>query len=364
MSCPAGRLRASTLATVHFDRGELVKKAHSAEPEREPARNEERCVTFDLSIAYQRLQELQTDVLRQLPSLVLGVLVFVAFLLLARLAKSLVQRLRTSRKHRNLTLVLGRLAQWAVVLVGLLVAVTIAFPSFTPANLVGALGITGIAVGFAFRDLFENFLAGILILIAEPFRINDQIVFGEFEGTVENIETRATMIRTYDGRLVVIPNAELFKNSVIVNTAFPSRRLQYDFGIGYADDVQQAKKIMLEAIRDLEGVRKDPPPDALLVHLGQSSVQIRLRWWIEPPRRADALDIADRVLTVVKTALHAEGIDLPFPIQHVLFHDQTEEFDGDRNRQREGWPAGKGTVPKPRSLADAVRGLRSDSGAS
>jgi len=93
--------------------------------------------------------------------------------------------------------------------------------------------------------------------LAEPFRLDDQIVFKEFEGTVENIQTRATTIRTYDGRRIVIPNSELFTNSVTVNTAFENRRLEYDV-IGYGDDIDLAKQLMLEAIHSVNGVLKDP----------------------------------------------------------------------------------------------------------
>lgn len=311
---------------------------------------------FDLSIAYLRFQEIFAYTVQLLPTLLVGLLVFIVLLFVARAVKSLVQRLHLPRKHRNLTLVLGRLAQWTVILIGFLIAVTIVFPSFTPANLISALGITGIAIGFAFRDIFENFLAGILILITEPFRIDDQIVFGQYEGTVENIETRATTLRTYDGRRVVIPNGELFKNSVIVNTAFDIRRMEYDVGIGYGDDIDTAKKVMLEAISGLDGVLADPPPDMLTIDFADSSVKIRVRWWVHPPRRADVLDVKDKVLTAIRYALAKHGIDLPFPTQQVLFHDQTEETDGIRDRQREGWPAGK-NVPRSRSIAGAVHSL-------
>jgi small-conductance mechanosensitive channel len=101
---------------------------------------------------------------------------------------------------------------------------------------------------------------------------------------------RATTIRTYDGRRVVIPNAELFTNAVTVNTAFEKRRLQYDLGIGYGDDIGQARQLILEAMRGVDGVLSDPAPDALVVGLADSTVNIRARWWIQPPRRADALD--------------------------------------------------------------------------
>lgn len=317
----------------------------------------------ELTIAYERLESLSAAAMRLLPNVAIGLLVLLLTLFLAGMVRRLVQRINTGRFQENLVIVLGRMAQWAVILLGILLSVTVAFPSFTPANLISALGITGIAIGFAFKDIFENFLAGILILITEPFRIGDQIVFGEFEGTVEQIETRATKMRTYDGRLVVIPNAELFKGSFVVNTAYPSRRLQYDLVIGNGDDIAEAKRVILEAIRGLPDVETEPAPDALLIEYADAGVKIRVRWWIKPPYRSDALSIQDHVLQSIKPALTAQGIDLPYPTYQVLFHDQTEETDGDRRRQREGWPAGQGDVPRAARALDRQREARSSADA-
>lgn len=311
---------------------------------------------MDFGVAYERVQQMLQGFVALLPSLGLGLIVFLLFLLAGRAIQGVVRRVTEQRRqHRNVGIVLGRLAQWGVVLLGLLVAVTVVFPTFTPANLISALGITGIAIGFAFKDIFQNFLAGILILLTEPFRIDDQIVFGSYEGTVEQIQTRATTIRTYDGRRVVIPNAELFTNSVTVNTAFDARRLEYDVGIGYGDDAKQACDLILDAVRSVEGVLADPAPDALIYELAGSTVNVRVRWWIRPPRRADALDTRDRVLRAIKQTLAENGIDLPFPTQQILFHDQTEETDGNRREQREGWPAGRGEVPAARTIGGTLR---------
>jgi small-conductance mechanosensitive channel len=264
-----------------------------------------------------------------LPNLVLALIVFAIFWFGARGLKSLVRRLtRRHRQARNLGLVLGRLSQGVVILIGLFVALSIVIPSFKAGDLVQLLGISGVAFGFAFRDILQNFLAGILILLTEPFQLDDQIVFRNFEGTVENIQTRATTIKTYDGRRVVVPNSELFTNSVTVNTAWENRRLQYDVGIGYGDDIDRAKQLIMEAIANLEDVLKEPSPDVLVMELAESTVNIRVRWWINPPRRAEALDTRDKVLTAIKNKLTANGIDLPFPTQQILFHDQTEETDG------------------------------------
>jgi small-conductance mechanosensitive channel len=312
-----------------------------------------------VSAAGAKIQGMINGLIVLLPNIVLALIVFAVFFFAARVIKSLVKRFtRQHRQARNLGLVLGRLSQGTVILVGLFVALSIVLPSFKAGDLVQLLGISSVAIGFAFRDILQNFLAGILILLTEPFQIDDQIVFKDFEGTVENIQTRATTIRTYDGRRIVIPNSELFTNSVTVNTAFENRRLEYDIGIGYGDDIDQAKQLMLEAIHSVDVVLKDPAPDVLVMELAESSVNIRARWWIKPPRRADSLDARDGVISAIKQKLYVEnGIDLPYPTRQILFHDQTEETDGDRSQQREGWPAGNKEVPKPRSISGSLRRL-------
>src|SRR6476469_677077 len=312
----------------------------------------------EISAVWVKIQSMIDGLIILLPNIVLALIVFAIFFFFGRAIKRTVRQLtRNHHQARNLGLVLGRLAQGTIVLVGLFVALSIVIPTFKAGDLIQLLGISGVAIGFAFRDILQNFLAGILILLTEPFRIDDQIVFKNFEGTVENIETRATTIRTYDGRRIVIPNAELFTNSVTVNTAFDNRRLEFDIGIGYGDDIDRAKELILEAIASVDGVLKDPHPDALVVDLAESTVNIRARWWVKPPRRADVLDSQDKVLTAIKKKLTANGIDMPYPTQQILFHDQTEETDGDRSRQREGWPAGNKEVPKPRSIGGSLRKL-------
>ncbi|MBD2079272.1 mechanosensitive ion channel family protein [Leptolyngbya sp. FACHB-17] len=315
-------------------------------------------MNFELSALWKQLESMVRDFIALLPSLILAIIVFSIFFFIARVVKRTVRRATANRRQaRNLGLVLGRLAQGTIILIGLFVSLSIVVPTFRAGDLVQLLGISGVAIGFAFRDILQNFLSGILILLTEPFRIGDQIVFKNFEGTVENIETRATTIRTYDNRRIVIPNSELFTNSVTVNTAFDSRRMEYDVGIGYGDDIEQAKQLIHEALEEIDEVLRDPAPDVLVMELAESTVNIRVRWWIKPPRRIDDLRSRDQVLTAIKQKLTANGIDLPFPTQQILFHDQTEETDGDRTRQREGWPAGQKQVPRARSISEALQTL-------
>ncbi|KYF92933.1 mechanosensitive ion channel protein MscS [Sorangium cellulosum] len=307
------------------------------------------------------MHRLAADLIASLPSIAIALAVFAAFHIAGRLLRSAIRRLAMKRRrNQNLGLVLGRLTQGAMFILGALVGCVIVFPNFTPAALLQFLGIGSVAIGFAFRDVLQNYLAGILLLLTEPFRIGDQVRFGSYEGTVEEIQTRATLLKTYDGRRVVIPNSELFTNSVVVNTAFEVRRMEYDVGIGYGDDIERAKALILEALRGVDGVLAEPAPDVLALELAASSVNLRVRWWIRPPRQHDALDARDQVLVAIKRALAEGGVDLPFPTTQVLFHDQTEETDGDRSRQREGWPAGKGAVPRPRGVARAPKGREAE----
>lgn len=322
-------------------------------------------MNMDFSALWEKLQAMLNWAVALLPNLVLGALVFVLFLFAGKGVRSVGLRLASrARKHRNVGLVLGGLFQWALVLLGVLVALSIIVPSFQASNLIELLGIGTVAIGFAFRDIFQNFFAGLLLLLTEPFRIGDQIVVGEHEGTVQAIETRATTILTYDGRRVVIPNTTLFTEAVTVNTANEKRRSGYDVGIGVGDDIEEARSAILEAIRGVEGVLADPAPEVLVVDLADFSVKLRVWWWTEPPQRIHVLQVQSRVLQTIKQTLIEVGIDLPFPTQQILFHDQTEEIDGDRSRQREGWPAGtRKSVPKAMRLGEALRGLASGSAA-
>lgn len=299
-----------------------------------------------LTEAWETVRRLLDGFVAMLPRLFLALVIVAFFFLVAIVVRGGARRFALRRGgQRALELAIGRLAQAAIMLIGVLIAVTAVFPSFTPANLVGTLGIGGVAIGFAFKDIFQNFLAGILILATRPFKVGDQIIFRDYEGTVEDIQTRATFLKTYDGRRVIIPNGELYINSVTVNTAFEKRRWEYDITVGYGDEIEVARRVILQALEQSEDVSPDPKADVIVVNFAESGLTLRARWWTRSTI-ADGLNAQDRVLTRVKNGLAAAGVDLPFPTHQVLFHDQTEETDGDRSRQREGWPAGEGGVTR------------------
>lgn len=303
-------------------------------------------IDVNFGVVFATFDRLLEGLLAMIPLLGAAILVFVLLLFAARGVRYLTEKALRRSSNQSAATAIGRLMHVAMVGLAVLIALTIAFPSMTPGRLISVLGVGSIAIGFAFKDIFQNLLAGILILLRHPFRVGDEITTGEFTGTVEAIEMRATFIRTYDGRRVIIPNGDVYTEPVTVISAYDMLRSEYDVGIGYGDDLAQAKAIALEAIKGVDGVLADPVPDVLVWELGESAKNVRIRWWTKPAR-GDVLRIRDAVLKEVAEAIAGAGMDLPFPTQVVLFHDQTEETDGDRKRQREGWPAGK-NPPKPR----------------
>ncbi|MDE2422239.1 MAG: mechanosensitive ion channel family protein [Gammaproteobacteria bacterium] len=308
---------------------------------------------------YAPVDKLIDQSMERIPYLIAAVLVLVFFWLIGRLFKHLVKRTFNGRVQRrqNLVKVLNRIGSAVILFIGILVAMVVAIPGFTTAKMIGGLGIGSVAIGFAFKDMFQNMLSGLFILIAEPFRIGDQIVMGSYEGVVEDIQVRATNIRTYDGRRIIIPNADIYTTPVIVNTAFKRRRCQVDFGIGMSDDVEKAKKEVLKALESCSTVTANSTPTIVAVGFSDYALLLRLRWWIEDSAQVDMVASVDQVLIALKYALTNAGIDLPYPTSQVLWHDQTEEVDGDRQRQREGWPA-RADQKNPRSMARARYDLR------
>lgn len=297
-------------------------------------------VDLDPGRAWEKVDAMLDGAVALLPNLALAVAFFGGMVLVGFGAARLLRSTLSSRGRENLADVLASLLKWAVWIAGLLLAITIVVPSVKPGDLLAGLGVGSVAIGFAFKDILQNLFAGLLLLIRQPFEVGDQIATDSHAGTVERIETRATILRTFDGKRVVVPNSEIYTDAVVVQTAFASRRSEYDVGIGYGDDIEVARERMIAAMEQTEGVLSEPAPEVLVRELAGSSVNLRARWWTAPDQ-ATVVHTFDRVLTRIKVALDEAHVDMPYPTQVVLFHDQTEATDGDRTAQREGWPTGE-----------------------
>jgi small conductance mechanosensitive channel len=254
---------------------------------------------------WEAAQSMIDRFIARLPSLIVGIIVFLLFYVLSVVISRVI--LRTTRKYRpNLGVVFARLTGAATILLGFLVAFSVVAPSFQAGDLIKILGISGVAIGFAFQNILQNFLAGLLLLWAEPFRVGDEIKLDNYEGTVEEVQARATIIETYDGRRVVIPNADLFTHSVTVNTALDIRRWEYDLTAKDSRGLAELKSFILKTVSQVEGVLSDPSPEVLVMDLGDPGsdvVKVRVLWWTKAPRHHQMLTSNDSVLTAIRQTL-------------------------------------------------------------
>ena len=279
---------------------------------------------LDVDLIWATLFGFIDGLLRRLPYIAVGTVVFIVFLVVARVARRVVHETgeRTRRLDATLAALLGRLASFAISVFGLFVAAVIIFPTFRPGDLIAGLGITSVAIGFAFKDVLQNFFAGILILWRRPFVVGDQIQVKEHEGTVEEINIRSTRLKTYDGERAVLPNGDVYTSAILVRTAYANRRVRFTVGIGYPDSIDEARATIHRVLGETEGVLDDPGPWVYVTELAASSVNFTVFFWTGS-QQANVLAVADRVATRIKEALDKAGIDMPFPHTVVLFHDLT-----------------------------------------
>lgn len=263
--------------------------------------------------AFARLAESAVTVV---PRAIAAFLVIAAFGLLAAGVRRLL-RVLFQRVVRDLTLenLVRQLAYYAVWALGILVAVDAL--GFRPQTVVTGLGLTSLALGFALKDIISNFVSGLLILALRPFEIGDQIVVEGVEGSVERIRLRATEIRTYGGRLVLVPNAELFTSRLTNNTASPVRRGRVRLFLGYDADLRRAMEVVREAAAGAEGVLPDPPAVVRVAELGQDDLVLEARFWTDS-RRSDFVATRAAVRAQVVEAMRRAGIPLPDPDTRFL----------------------------------------------
>jgi small-conductance mechanosensitive channel len=271
------------------------------------------------------LQELIGSTIKILPGILIALVIFMLTRHAAEFLRDIANRIgKRTLKSSSLQLLLSKTAYLSTWLLGILFACVIGFPGLRLGDIIATLGLGSVAIGFAFQDIFKNFLAGVLLLIQEPFRINDQIIVGDYEGTVEHIDIRTTKIRTYNGERVLMPNSEVFTSAVQVRTAFANRRTDLAVGIDYNASLSKAKEILYDTIINVEGVLNNPAPEIDLVGFGDSSIDFIVRYWTTP-RQPQVRLVQTRAIIEIKQALDAAKIDIPYPICTLYVDNRDRE---------------------------------------
>lgn len=269
------------------------------------------------------------------------VLLVAVVVLLGRLVRPLVRRRLDRRGRPSYTRVFGALYGALVALAAGLLAATLAFPSVQMVDVLASLGIVSVAVGFAFKDVLENLLAGVLLLLRDPFKSGDHIRVGDFEGVVEGVTVRETLLRTSSGQRVLLPNALVYTSPLEVLTHYATTRVSFPVVLDAGADLDAARDVAVEALAGVSDVRRDPAPSALVTAAGAGQVTLECRMWTTAaPSGIPAA--RDAALRAVLAALSSAGV--PLASDDVLLR----EADDARRRPAVSSSASENDPMRPR----------------
>lgn len=251
-----------------------------------------------------------------MPKLFLAIVIFLASLYLAKLAVLAVDRALKFRDFDpELTLLLIRLTRWTVIAFGLMVALQQV--NFNVSSFIAGLGIVGFTLSFAFQDIAKNFISGILLLLQQPFDIGDAIEVSGTSGTVTDIELRSTTICTFDGKYVIIPNADVYTGSITNFSKSIIRRLQLDVGVAYGSDLELVTQVVKQTLDETDYILDDPAPQIVFDTFADSSINLNIYYWIDT-QAVGYFDAKSDTLKKVNSALETASIEIPFPVRTVL----------------------------------------------
>lgn len=274
---------------------------------------------WDWGPTWTELKGLWRDFLLSLPLFFLGLFIlglsWGAGLLAARKSRSVLRHRIQARLLRN---VLAGGIGVAVFLIGTYIVLRVSGLTQLALTVVGGTGLVGLAVGIAFRDITENFLASIFLSMQRPFETGDLIEVSGVTGYVQQLNVRTTILMALDGNLVQIPNASVYKSNLRNFTTNSNRRDHFDIGIGYNDSINESQEIALQVLTDHPAVLSDPEPSVLVDSLGKATVNLRVYYWING-REHSWLKVRSSLIRLLKRAYQQQGITMPDEAREVVF---------------------------------------------
>jgi small-conductance mechanosensitive channel len=255
------------------------------------------------------------SVAEQAPRILIATLILVLGLFVARFFKGMAHRaLRYRKTDPELSLVLARLVQWSLITGAVLVSADQVGIDITA--LLTGLGILGFTLGFALQDVSKNFVAGLLILLQQPFELGDTIEVSGFTGTVLDINLRDTEMRTVDGLRVRIPNGDVFTSPILNYANVTSRRLDLAFGVVYGSDLDKVRQVAVEAIKSVPGVLDDPAIDFRFEAFSDYAIQVQSYYWYSETETSYS-EALDGAITNINRGFAENEIQIAVPYQHI-----------------------------------------------
>jgi small conductance mechanosensitive channel len=255
-----------------------------------------------------------------LPNVIAALLILILFWFVARITRRVLARtLRRVSPQTVVSNLLATLGAITVFTVGLLVALGVLRLDKTVTSLLAGAGVMGLALGFAFQSIAANFLSGILISVRHPFTVGDLVETNDYLGHVAEINLRATVLRTLDGKLVYLPNRDVLEKAIVNLTATGVRRVELKVGVSYGEDLEKVRDVTLEALRGVERRVREREPELYFEEFGDSSINFTFRFWIPFRDQPDYLTALSEAIVRVKAAYNRENITIPFPIRTLDF---------------------------------------------
>ena len=224
---------------------------------------------------------------------------------------------------------LGKLVHLICTLLGIVLALSLLDATALLGTILGAAGILGLSISFAVRDTVENFIASLLLSIRNPFEVNDAVDIEGFQGSVVRLTSRATILMSFDGNHVRIPNSTVFKAVITNYTRHPNRRFEFDLGIGYTENISHAQELILHVLTEMQGILDEPKPQVIVNEIGNSSIVLRIYAWINQTEY-DFLKVRSEAIKKVKDCVDQAHISVPKPTYDlnliktpVAFQEQT-----------------------------------------
>ncbi|MGD8758843.1 MAG: mechanosensitive ion channel [Anaerolineales bacterium] len=265
----------------------------------------------------EELAGLWDSFLAFLPRLAAGVLIFLVALILSSWAARVVRRAMERRKRdQELIILLCMLTRWGILALGIVVALE-QVTGGKLGGLIAGLGVAGFTLGFALQDVAKNFVAGILLLLQQPFEIGDSIEVAGYGGKVENITLRTTELLTWDGLHVLIPNGDVFVSPIVNYSRADKRRVELRIGVAPETDLEHAARVALQAVSQISGVLEDPKPQVIFDTFAESAIEFTLYYWVDL-KATEFPEAKDAGIKAVKLAYEREKIEMPYPTVTVL----------------------------------------------
>lgn len=278
-----------------------------------------------------QLHQMAIGFVAALPSIVIALVILLVTWIIARFAVRIADMLvGRSEMRPSLKMLIDTLVRLAIWIIGIMLAAVVVMPGLTPASLFAGLGIGAVAIGFAFQDIFQNFLAGVLIMIRRKMQVGDVIECEGIYGRVEYISLRESHIRALSNELTIVPNAILFKNPVKILTDDELRRHEIIVGVAYDTDLDRAADVIRRAVEKIQTIEQRRGIEVYAQEFNTSSIDFLVRWWSGSTPKA-SWESKDKAVRAIKRALDDAGIEIPFT---YITHTFKEPIVLDEVRQR------------------------------